>query len=180
MIPYPSEEIFKRYIGIDFKHGSTDCYGLVRKVYNEVFHINLRNYARPNNWWEHEDLYNLYIDNYEAEGFRLVESDLQREWEMGDLILMAIQSTVPNHSGIYLGNGKILHHFYNRKSCIENYCRIWKNTTTAVIRHKNLSFEKTEKKVELMDDDRIKAFMLLQRERSRARGDNNQNGSSRV
>ena len=180
MIPYPSEDVFKKYTGIDFHHGSTDCYGLVRRVYSEVFKINLTDYARPDNWWEHEDLYNLYMDNFEAEGFRLVDSDLIRNWEMGDIILMAIKSTVPNHAGIYLGNGKILHHFYGRKSTIENYCRIWKNTTTGVIRHKDLILEKPEEKMELLDDDRIKSFLLLQQQRSREGRDNNQDGSGGV
>lgn len=178
MIPYPSEDIFKRYTGIDFCHGSTDCYGLIRRVYSEVFHINLTDYARPDFWWDHEDMYNLYMDNFENEGFRLVDSDLTRNWELGDVILMAIQSTVPNHAAIYLGNGKILHHFYGRKSTIENYWRLWKNTTTGVIRHKDLTFDKPKETVELMDDDRIKSFLLLQQQRSGTRGDNNQDGSS--
>lgn len=177
LITCPTEEDFKKYTGIDFHHGSTDCYGLVRKVYSDLFKIELTNYARPDDWWDHEDLYNLYMDNFEAEGFRIVDSDLIHTWEVGDLILMAIQSTVPNHAAIYIGNGKILHHFYGRKSTIENYCRIWKNTTTGVIRHKDLHFDKNDTRLELIDDDRIKSFMLLQQERSRARGNNNQNGS---
>ena len=180
LIPYPTEKDLNRFIGIDFRHGSTDCYGLIRRVYSELFHIDLTDYARPDNWWDHEDLYNLYMDNFEKEGFRIVDSDIMRTWEVGDLILMAIQSTVPNHAAIYLGNGKILHHFYGRKSTIENYCRIWKNTTTGVIRHKDLKFDKTETRMELADDDRIKSFMLLQQERSREGRDNNQNGTGGV
>lgn len=177
LITYPSEETFRRYIGIDFNHGSTDCYGLIRRVYAEVFRIQLRDYARPDNWWDYPEEYNLYMDNMENEGFRLVESDLIKDWEVGDFILMAIQSTVPCHAAIYIGNGKILHHFYGRKSCIENYCRLWKNTTTAVYRHKDLKFEKPVEKMELMEDARIKSFMLLQQQRSRARRNNNKQGS---
>lgn len=180
VIDYPDEDVFRRYVGIDFNHGSTDCYGLVRKVYEEVFHIVLRDYARPDNWWDHPETYNLYMDNFEAEGFKLVDSDQPRTWEIGDLILMAIQSTVPCHAAIYIGNGKILHHFYGRKSSIENYCRVWKNTTVAVIRHKELQINRPEEKMELIEDARIKSFILLQQERSRARRNNNENRDTGV
>lgn len=173
----PTETDFRKYVGIDFNHGSSDCYGLVRKIYSEVFNITLKDYARPDNWWDHDDVYNLYMDNYETEGFKLIDTYRIQDWEVGDVILMAIQSTVPCHAAIYIGNGKIIHHFYGRKSSIENYCRIWKNTTTGVLRHKDLKIEKPVEKMELIQDARIKSFMLLQQERSRKRGDNNQNGS---
>lgn len=174
IITCPDEEDFRKYVGIDFHHGSTDCYGLIRKVYAEVFRIQLRDYARPDEWWNHPEEYNLYLDNIEKEGMRLVESDLMRDWEVGDWILMAIQSSVPCHAAIYIGDGKILHHFYGRKSSIENYCRLWRNTTTGVYRHKDLKIEKPVEKMELIDDDRIKSFLLLQQQRSRARGNHNQ------
>lgn len=177
LIPYPDLGVFNKYVGIDFVHGSTDCYGLIRRVYSEIFSIQLRDYARPDNWWNYPELYNLYMDNFEDEGFRLVDSDIQRVWELGDVILMAIQSVKPCHAAIYLGNGKILHHFYGRKSSIENYCRIWKNTTVAVIRHRDLQFDKPIERVELSEDARFKSFILLQQQRSRERGNNNSNGT---
>ena len=136
----------------------------------------MKDYARPAEWWNHDE-YNLYMDNFEKEGFMLSELSIN-DWEIGDLILMAIQSTVPCHAAIYLGNGKILHHFYGRKSSIENYCRLWKNTTVAVLRHRELKFQRPDEYVELLDDDRIKSFMLLQQERARERGNNNQDGTS--
>lgn len=177
LIPYPTEEDFRKYIGIDFVHGSTDCYGLIRRVYDEMFGIQLRNYARPDNWWDYPELYDLYMDNFEAEGFRLVDFDLNRGQEVGDIILMAIQSEKACHAGIYIGNGKILHHFYGRKSSIENYCRLWKNTTVAVIRHKDLKFIKNIEEVDLSEDSRIKSFILLQQQRSGEGGNSNSNGA---
>lgn len=176
----PTEEVFRQYVGIDFQHGDTDCYGLIRRVYSEVFNISLTNYARPDNWWDHDDVYNLYMDNYANEGFSLVDIYRIQDMEVGDVILMAIQSSVPCHAGIYIGNNKILHHFYGRKSCIENYCRIWKNTTTGIIRHRDLKIEKPTEKMELIEDARIKSFMLLQQQRSRTRGNNNSNGTNRM
>lgn len=177
-VPYPKEEDFRKYIGIDFVHGSTDCYGLIRRVYREMFNIELRDYARPDEWWNYPELYDLYMDNFAREGFHLIDTEFVRNWEVGDVILMAIQSVKACHAGIYIGNGKILHHFYGRKSSIENYCRIWKNTTVAVVRHKNLQFDKPMERVELSEDARIKSFILLQQERSRERGNNNSDGTS--
>lgn len=174
-IPYPKEEDFRKFVGIDFVHGKTDCYGLIRRVYSELFGIELTNYARPDNWWDYEDLISMYTDNFEREGFRYVDSDLIHQWEVGDLVLMAIGSEKPCHAGIYIGNNKILHHFYNRKSSIDTYCHLWKNRTTGVIRHKELQFDKVVNKMELINDDRIQSFMLLQQQRSRERGNNNQN-----
>lgn len=176
--PYPTEEDFRKYIGIDFVHGSTDCYGLIRRVYDEMFGIPLRNYARPDNWWDYPDLYDLYMENFENEGFRLVDFDLNSGREVGDIILMAIHSEKACHAGIYIGNGKILHHFYGRKSSIENYCRLWKNTTVAVIRHKDLKFAKTIEEVDIREDVRVKSFILLQQQRSGEGGNSNQNGAS--
>lgn len=167
----PSEKELSRFVGLDFHHGVTDCYGLIRLFYREIFDVELNDYARPDEWWNNG--YNLYMDYFERENFRVVPEDLQRYWQFGDVILMAIQSEVPCHAGIYLGDGRILHHFYGRKSCIENYCRIWKNTTTAVIRHKDIKITKKYERVELAEDERIKHFMLLQQQRSGARGNNN-------
>lgn len=167
----PSEKELSRFVGIDFHHGSTDCYGLIRLFYREIFGIELTNYARPDNWWDNG--YNLYMDYFERENFRIIDEDLQKNWKFGDIILMAIQSEVPCHGAIYLGDGRILHHFYGRKSCIENYCRIWKNTTTGILRHKDVRIENKYKKMELIEDERVRTFMFLQQQRSRERGNSN-------
>jgi cell wall-associated NlpC family hydrolase len=178
VIDLPSRDTFRQYVGIDFVHGDTDCYGLVRRVYSEVFGITLTNYARPDFWWDHPEEFNLYMDNVENEGFRQVPSDLMRTWEVGDLIFMAIQSSVPCHAAIYIGNGEILHHFYGRKSAIDTYCKLWKNTTTGVFRHKDLKINKPTVRMDLSQDERIRAFILLQQERSRKGRTDNDLGNS--
>lgn len=124
--------------GLEFKHGKRDCYELVRDFYRENFRLNLRNYARPDNWWDHG--MNLYMDNYRKEGFRLVDC-APHDIRVGDVILMAIHSQVPNHAAIYVGNGKILHHAIGRRSECELYKGLWFNTTVAVIRHPEVNFQ---------------------------------------
>lgn len=172
----PTENELSIYLGREFVHGSADCYGLIRDFYMKVFQIELTNYARPENWWKLDlDLYNKYI---REEGFKSVDNDMPSEWQFGDLILMSIQSRNPCHAAIYIGNGKILHHFYGRRSSIETYKGIWRNTTVSVFRHKDVVIDKDLIKMELSEDARIRSFMLLQRLRSRERGNINQSGNN--
>lgn len=132
-----SVDDFRKYKNIEWKHGDTDCYGLVRLVYDEVFGIKLNNYERPDNWWDFPEIYDLYRDNYGKEGFLKVDVKDESELQIGDLILINIFCKVPAHCAIYIGDNHILHHFAGRKSTIEPYIKIWKKTTAEVIRHKN-------------------------------------------
>lgn len=159
------------FLGKNFLHGTNDCYSLVREFYQVAFGIELTNYARPDFWWNAGlDLYNEF---FPREGFRTVEIVRPRDLKYGDVILMAIKSTMPCHAAIYIGEGKILHHFYGRKSSIELYKSLWYNTTTAVVRHRDVVIEETYSRRNLLDDERIKHQLLLLRQRAGSRGDNN-------
>lgn len=130
--------------GIPFSHGWNDCFQLIRSFYYDNFGIELTNYARPEKWWEHG--FNLYMDYLEAEGFRVLENDSTRNMKPGDLILIAIRSRVPNHAAINLGDGNILHHFYNRRSEVTSYKGMWRNNTLTVARHPEVKNHQPEKK----------------------------------
>lgn len=152
------------FLGKDFLHGTHDCYSLVREFYGVAFGISLTNYARPDEWWNAGmDLYN---DFFPREGFKPVEIARPNDLKYGDVILMAIKSPMPCHAAIYIGEGKILHHFYGRKSSIELYKSIWYNTTTAVVRHRDVVIEDTYEQRNLLDDERIKHQLLLLRQRA--------------
>lgn len=166
-----TEKELAQFEGIDFLHGTNDCYSLIRKFYQISFGITLTNYARPDDWWNLDfDLYNKYI---RRENFYLINQDKTQDWKYGDLILMAIKSTQPCHAAVYLGKGKILHHFYGRKSSIELYKGIWHNTTVSVFRHKDVSIEPEFIRMELSEDERIKHQLFLLEQRTRKRGNNN-------
>lgn len=135
---------YKHLLGRYFKHGSNDCYGLIRAFYKDVFDIELTNYARPDDWWQRG--MNLYIDNVEQEGFQQVDRGL----EPGDIIMMAIRSTVANHGAIYVGNNRIIHHFYNCLSIEEMYKGMWKNRTMAVYRHPQVKVDIQKDQLDLM------------------------------
>jgi hypothetical protein len=106
--------------GLTFKYGSQDCYEIGRMFYRDNFGLELTPYARPEEWWKHG--LNLYLDNYQKEGFELVE----------------------------VRPGKVLHHYYNRLSEVVRYDTIWRRPA-AVLRHKSITIEKPVQTINMMD-----------------------------
>ncbi|HFT6991417.1 MAG: C40 family peptidase [Stenotrophomonas maltophilia] len=118
-------------VGRQFAHGTLDCYTLVSDFYARKLGIHLSQYDRDDNWWDNgQDLYSL--DRLRAEGFELFDGEPQR----GDMILMQIRSPVPNHAGVYLGEGKMLHHLYGRLSETVIYGGMWAERTRYIVRHR--------------------------------------------
>lgn len=119
-------------LGRPFVNGIWDCYASIRDVFrcdgfgiiSEVYHtksIILPDYPRNYEWWGSQDANgkalpateNLYMDNFEAAGFRSIDiSELRK----GDVFLAQIGSDVTNHGGIYCGDGEIYHHLRRRLS----------------------------------------------------------------
>lgn len=125
----PAVTVIPDLYGRKFIHGMTDCYGFVRDWYQQELGIELPNYNRTDGWWNEGA--NLYIDNFEHAGFYQVD-DLQ----VGDVIVMQINATVPNHAGVYLGDGLIGHHLYGRLSSKDVYGQFYRDRTTHIVRHK--------------------------------------------
>ena len=120
------------YVGREFSHGVVDCYSLCRDWYKREFGLQLRDYPRRDQWWEQGQ--NLYLDNFEKEGFRKIPVE---ELQRGDALLMNLQSPVPNHAAIYLGDQQVLHHVQGRLSSRDVYGGYyWKNTACA-LRHES-------------------------------------------
>lgn len=97
-------------VGRGFRHGVTDCYDLIRDWYRIERGVTLPQYPRDWEWWhKDQDLYRQFFENA---GF--IEVDEPQE---GDVFLAQIRSKVPNHGGVYLGNGLALHHLSARLPC---------------------------------------------------------------
>lgn len=143
---------YDHLLGMEFVDGSRDCYEIGRDFFRENFGIELRPYARPHAWWEAEQAgLNLYQNHFHDEGFRVIDIPLRDLWE-GDVFLMAIGSSVPCHAGIYVGEGKMLHHYYGRRSEVTLYKGLWRNATTAILRHHSIKVANTSvDTVNLMD-----------------------------
>lgn len=119
-------------VGRQFVHGVLDCYGLIRDWYKRNLGIELTNYQRTDGWWERGE--NLYMKNFEAEGFYPVpESEMRR----GDMIVMQVMAKEPNHAGVYLGDGLFMHHVYGRLSSRDVYGGLWREATRVILRHKD-------------------------------------------
>ena len=120
------------YVGREFVHGVVDCYTLVRDWYAREYSIELRDYHRRDQWWDHGE--NLYVENFEKEGFyKISVGDVQR----GDLILMNLVSPVPNHAAIYMGDQQVLHHVQGRLSSRDVYGGYYGKSTACALRHES-------------------------------------------
>lgn len=98
-------------LGRGFRHGVTDCYSLIRDWYRSEKDIILPIGARDWEWWLNDE--NLYMENFEGAGFEVVRdlSDIRE----GDVFFATLgKSKVPNHGGVYIGNGLALHHLTSR------------------------------------------------------------------
>ncbi|NUE95217.1 phage tail protein [Gilliamella sp. ESL0232] len=118
----------KPLLGREFKHGETDCLTLVRDAYM-LTGIDLPDYERQDDWWHNGQ--NLYLDLLPKNEFEQVE-DVQE----GDIVLVCLGSTTPNHAAIYIGNQFILHHCPNRLSKRDLYDGFWLKYTHSIWGHK--------------------------------------------
>lgn len=107
------QQLLNRY----FVHGVYDCYGLVRDFFR--YHdITLPNFVRENLWWEKNNT--LFEGNFDQCDVVVID---KISIKPGDIILFKIRGTrencSANHCAVYLGDGLILHHLYNKASKIE-------------------------------------------------------------
>lgn len=131
---------YQTLLGREFIYGEQDCYSLVRDFFLLNFQLDLPNYARPDEFWKHD--MDMYLERYRKHGFELIDCH-PSQYEPADVFLMAINSKVANHAAILVEGGQIIHHLWNRLSTKERYGGIWRNTTVAVLRHKDVVVEKT-------------------------------------
>jgi cell wall-associated NlpC family hydrolase len=117
--------------GREFVYGWTDCYSLVRDWFLAHHQVRLPDFPREEKFWESGK--SPYVDHFESCGFHVVTFD---QIQPGDLLLMHVQSHVPNHAAIYLGKGKILHHMARQASAIEEYRGSYQRATTHVLRRR--------------------------------------------
>lgn len=121
-------------VGREWSHGVLDCYAIIRDWYEQERGIKLPDFERHDDWW-HQGA-NLYLENYEKAGFRRV---IDEPLAVGDVIIMQVQSPVPNHAAVYIGDDLILHHVQNRLSTRDIYGGYWRKNTTHIVRYENNS-----------------------------------------
>ncbi|RQM44756.1 phage tail protein [Paraburkholderia bannensis] len=122
-------------VGRQFAHGVHDCYAIVRDWYRLERDVVLPDFARRDDWWD-DGHSSLYLDNYRAAGFEDVGPGA--ELQVGDVLLMQIRSRngVPNHAGIYIGDGHFLHHMHGRLSGRAVWGGMWAQCIRTVLRYR--------------------------------------------
>jgi len=125
-------------LGRQFVHGVHDCYDLIRSYYQLERGILLPDFERSDNWWE-DGTSNLYLDHYREAGF--VDVGPTATLQAGDVLLMQIRSKndVPNHAGIYLGDGLMLHHMHGRLSGRAVWGGMWAQCLRTVLRYEEVT-----------------------------------------
>ncbi|CDH02123.1 C40 family peptidase [Xenorhabdus bovienii] len=126
----PTEGI-KPLLGRPFVHGIWDCYAIVRDWYRLEHNIDIPDFERSDGWWERGE--NLYMKNYADAGFIECSGELQT----GDVIIMQVQANEPNHAGVYIGDGLMIHHMYGQLSHRVPYSGYWQDRTIITLRHMN-------------------------------------------
>lgn len=127
------EIIYENLAGKAFIFGEQDCLSLFRQFYLQNFDIHIRNYSRPSDWSSDElDLMRLC---YEREGFEMITKWKASELRPGDVLCMAIGEGNPNHFSIFVGDNKLVHHLYGRRSSVEPYHEFWQHKTCYLLRH---------------------------------------------
>lgn len=122
-------------VGRQFAHGVHDCYAIVRDWYRLERGVVLPDFERRDDWWD-DGHSSLYLDNYREAGFEDVGHGA--ELQSGDVLLMQIRSRngVPNHAGVYIGDGRFLHHMHGRLSGRAVWGGMWAQCLRTVLRYR--------------------------------------------
>jgi proteasome lid subunit RPN8/RPN11 len=126
---YPEGKIAP-LIGRHFVWKVFDCWTLMQDYYQQELAIILPDFEYEERFWEKGK--NYYMEKHKLAGFEQVMGEMQ----LHDVLLMQINSRVVNHAAIYVGNNKILHHFYRRLSCKDVYGGYWRHVTSGIFRHR--------------------------------------------
>lgn len=117
-------------IGRNWQWIKSDCWTLVRDYYAAKGLI-LPDWDRPPEE-EFED--NPIFDKcWQLAGFHELRDD--ELLQDGDALLFNIHCDKPNHVGIFLADGNILHHFKNQLSRCDSYSRWLQQSTSRRLRH---------------------------------------------
>ncbi|MDE9456052.1 NlpC/P60 family protein, partial [Xenorhabdus bovienii] len=119
----------KPLLGRPFVHGIWDCYAIVRDWYRLERNIDIPDFERSDGWWDRGE--NLYMKNYVSAGFVECSGELQ----IGDVIIMQVQANEPNHAGVYIGDGLMLHHMYGQLSNKVPYSGYWQERAIIALRY---------------------------------------------
>lgn len=109
-----------------------DCGSFIQDFYKQEFNITIPDFYRPERFWERG--LEIYLDCYREAGFHEIE---MKDLRYGDLVLMALGTSITTHGAVYIGNNKIAHHLNDRLSCRDVYGKYYMDRTTKCLRYKD-------------------------------------------
>jgi proteasome lid subunit RPN8/RPN11 len=118
------------YLQRPYVYGVHDCWSLVRDWYMWEKGAEVADFNRIDRWWEKG--MNLFVERIEACGFTHLKDEAPLP---GDAFLIQVNSDVPNHIAVWLGDGTILHHVQGRLSAREPWAGYWVKHCTHHLRH---------------------------------------------
>ena len=118
-------------IGRPWSWGELDCLSLAIDYYRTAHGLELESFDRPEEWPPEGP---LLIDGAEERGFELFDPKTTAP-QVGDLLVIRIRSTHPNHLAVYSGPSEITHHLHGQLSRRQQYAPNWRRVTTALARH---------------------------------------------
>ncbi len=130
-------QTYKHLLGIPYRSGVQDCYGLVRRYFKEFYQLDLANFARPDGWWNDPSI-DLINESLHADGWQNIGINL-RSMRIGDALVFSLINGRANHVGIYVGNGMFIHHVYNRFSSEDALMDKWTSRLLMIVRHPKVS-----------------------------------------
>lgn len=100
-------------LGRTFRYGVQDCWSLIKDFYILTRGLDLLDPPREWEWWDRASCKGdgMYLENFRKAGFDKIPS---LDLEVGDVLLIKAGAHVPNHAGVYIGNGLMLHHLAGR------------------------------------------------------------------
>ncbi len=124
-------ENFNPLLGREYSFGTSDCFEAMRDwLASENIKIPKRA-AFEDDWWlKGLDYFTEKV--IKQWGFKKVTSP-----QRNDLLIFAVESSVGNHCGVYLGNDVFFHHAVNRLSCRESLYPFWARHIIGIYRHES-------------------------------------------
>ena len=123
------KENFNPLIGREYKFGVNDCFEAMRDWLNSQGIKIPKRAAFEDDWWLKGLDY--FTEEIISEwGFKKVNSP-----QKNDLLVFAVESSIGNHCGVYLGNDLFFHHAENRLSCRESLYPFWSKHIIGIYRY---------------------------------------------
>lgn len=144
-----------------FNWGYADCYSMLMGIYDLNFGIKLTNFARPTGW--RADAIDLILRNYERDGWMKLTTWKPQDLRPGDVIVVSVNESNPNHFIVYLGDNQVAHHFAGRLSSTEELASFWLHAAAFVLRHPDVPDLRPQLRTASIQE------LLLERHRPKAR-----------